>query len=183
VVGLIDQTDNFFTIVNALELDRDLDSLSADATVSAPEEVQPGAELTVTADCFFGDRQVTVAVNGEPVEAGTVDVVNGTASYTLTAPAEEGSVAVSFTGVQSGVVASADVVVTGDAAADDDDDSDKGAAAIFAGAGSSGGPLALTGTAGMSALLIALVFAAIGGVLATRRQRRSGAIEASTPQS
>ena len=182
VVGLIDQTDNFFTIVNALELDRDLDSLSADATVSAPEEVEPGAELTVTADCFFGDRQVTVAVNGEPVDAGTVDVVNGTASYTLTAPAEGGSVAVSFTGVQSGVVASADVVVTTDAAADDDDDSDKGAAAIFAGTGSSGEPLALTGTAGMSALLIALVFAAFGGVLATRRQRRSGAIEASTPQ-
>ena len=178
VVGLIDQTDNFFTIVNALELDRDLDSLSGDATISAPDEVQPGAEFTVTADCFFGDRQVTVALNGEPIEAGTVDVVNGTASYTFTAPADADSVTVSFTGVQSGVVVTGDVAVTADAATDDDK-SDDDAAAILSGAGSNGGPLALTGPVVASGLLLALMLTAIGAVLLARRPR--GARDGSTP--
>ena len=175
VVGLIDQTDNFFTIVNALELDRDLDSLSGDATISAPDEVQPGAEFTVTADCFFGDRQVTVALNGE--SAGTVDVVDGTASYTFTAPADADSVTVSFTGVQSGVVVTDDVGVTADAASDEDKSDD--GAAILSGAGSNSGPLALTGTAVASGLLLALMLTAVGAVLVARRTR--GAREGSAP--
>jgi alkaline phosphatase len=196
VVGLIDQTDNFFTIVNALELNRDLGSLSEDATIAAPAEVRPGDEFTVTASGFNGDRHVIAELDGEPVELGTLDVVDGAVSFTFTAPADGESTTVSFTGVQTDVVVSADVDVTADAiapvptpttsatpgpGAGTDTNNGDGAAAI-GGAGSNSGPLALTGTAVVPALLLALMLTVTGGVLLARRKRFRGAVETSRPQ-
>jgi alkaline phosphatase len=196
VVGLIDQTDNFFTIVNALELNRDLGSLSADATISAPAEVQPGDEFTVTASGFDGDSQAIAELDGEPVDQGTVDVVDGNVTYTFTAPTDGGSTTVTLRGVQTDVAVSADVVVAADAvtpaptptatstpapgagaSADNGD-----AAGSVGGSGSNGGPLALTGTTVVPALLLALMLSVTGGVLIARRKRFRGPIETSTPQ-
>ena len=196
VVGLIDQTDNFFTIVNALELNRDLGALSAKPVISAPAEVQPGDEFTVTASGFNGDRQVTAELDGEPVELGTVDVVDGAVSFTFTAPADGDSTTVSFTGVQTDVAVTADVVVAADAVTpvptptdtatpapgvDAGTDNNDGAAAI-GGAGSNTGPLALTGTTVVPALLLALMLTVTGAVLVARRKRFRGPIETSVPQ-
>jgi alkaline phosphatase len=118
VVGLIDQTDNFFTIVNALELNRDLVALSANATIESPPEVTPEANFTVNASGLAGDRQVTVAVDGEALDPATVDVVNGTASVELTAPSDEGSIEVTLTGVQTGTVLTAAIAVAAESDGD-----------------------------------------------------------------
>jgi len=194
VVGLIDQTDNFFTIVNALELDRDLDSLSAAATISAPAEVKPSAEFTASATGFAGDSQVIAELDGEPVDLGTVDVVDGTVNYTFTAPADADSTIVTFTGVQSEFVASATVKVTADAVVPvpaptettdpvtGDDTDNTAPAAVIGGSGSNGGPLALTGTTVVPALLLALMLTVTGAVLIARRKRFRGPIETSAPQ-
>jgi len=182
VVGLIDQTDNFFTIVNALELDRDLDALSAAAAITAPAEVKPSTEFTATATGFAGDRQVTAELNGEPVENGLIDVIDGQAAYAYTAPAALGPVTVTLTGVQSGVVVTATVTVAADAAAPAPAPG-TGDPAAGAGAtpGSNSGPLALTGASVLPALLLALMLAVTGGVLVARRKRDNGLIGASIP--
>jgi alkaline phosphatase len=193
VVGLIDQTDNFFTIVNALELDRDLDGLSAGATLSAPAQVKPTEKFTVSAAGLNGDSQVTAELDGKSVDLGTMDVVNGDASYTFTAPATLGPVTVTFSGDQTGVELTATVEVAVDAvtpvptdsatpAPVTGGDSNNGAAGSIGGAGSNGGPLALTGTTVVPALLLALMLTVTGGVLVARRKRFRGAIETSTPQ-
>ena len=189
VVGLIDQTDNFFTIVTALELDRDLDALSAAAAITAPAEVKPSTEFTATATGFAGDRQVTAALDGEPVDLGLVDVVDGQAAYAFTAPAELGTATVTLTGVQSGVVVSADVVVAADAAAPvpapapAPDSSDPTDGAGVGSNGSNSGPLALTGASVLPALLLALMLVVTGGVLVARRRRDDGLIGSSVPLS
>jgi alkaline phosphatase len=122
VVGLIDQTDNFFTIVNALELNRDLVALSANATIESPPEVTPEANFTVNASGLAGDRQVTVAVDGEALDPATVDVVNGTASVELTARSGEGSIEVTLTGVQTGTVLTATIAVAAESDGDGNGD-------------------------------------------------------------
>jgi alkaline phosphatase len=114
VVGLIDQIDNFFTIVNALELDRDLDGLSADATISAPAVVAPGSDFAVTASGIEGDRQVSgvfTPATGDPVDLGYVDVIDGVATFAVTAPTALGAGTITLTGVQSGVELTAAVDV------------------------------------------------------------------------
>jgi len=185
VVGLIDQTDNFFTIVNALELDRDLAGLSAAAAITAPAEVKPSTEFTATATGFAGDRQVTAELNGEPVENGLIDVIDGQAAYAFTSPAALGPISVTLTGVQSGVVVTATVTVAADAAAPAPG-AGTGDPAAGAGAGAGGsnaGPLALTGASVLPALLLALMLAVTGGVLVARRKRDTGLIGASIPLS
>jgi alkaline phosphatase len=195
VVGLIDQTDNFFTISNALELDRDLDGLSAGATVSAPSEVAPESSFTVSAAGLNGDRQVRAVLDAgdgaDPVDLGLVDVVDGTVTLTATAPAETGTATVTLTGVQSGMESSAAVAVVdgaivpaptatpapGDPSATPtdpagvvpggDDDGSTG------GAGTAGsGPLAFTGSDALPALVLALMLVASGAVLVARRRRQ-----------
>jgi len=184
VVGLIDQTDNFFTIVNALELDRNLDGLSAAAAITAPAAVKPSTEFTASATGFAGDRQVTAELNGEPVENGLIDVIDGQVAYAFTAPAALGPVTVTLTGVQSGVVLTATVTVAVDAAAPAPAPA-PGNPAAGAGAtpGSNSGPLALTGASVLPALLLALMLAVTGGVLVARRKRDNGLIGASVPLS
>jgi alkaline phosphatase len=176
VVGLIDQTDNFFTIVNALELNRDLDSFSAAAAVSAPAEVKPSAEFTATATGFAGDRQVTVTLNGEPVSDGLVDVIDGVATYTFTAPAATGPVTLTFTGVQSTVVAQGSVTVAADAAivpttAPTTEPAAPAAVVNGPGSGPNSGPLALTGATVIPALILALMLAITGAAIVARRKR------------
>jgi alkaline phosphatase len=185
VVGLIDQTDNFFTIVNALELDRDLAGLSAAAAITAPAEVKPSTEFTATATGFAGDRQVTAELNGEPVENGLIDVIDGQAAYAFTSPAALGPITVTLTGVQSGVVVTATITVAADAAAPAPG-AGTGDPAAGAGAGAGGsnaGPIALTGASVLPALLLALMLAVTGGVLVARRKRDTGLIGASIPLS
>lgn len=180
VVGLIDQTDNFFTITNALELNRNIDSFSAAAAVSAPAEVKPSTEFTATASGFSGDRQVTVTLNGEPVTDGLVDVIDGVATYTFTAPAATGTASLTFTGMQSTVVAQGSVTVAADAAVVPTTAPTTEPAAPAAvvngpgsnsGSGSNSGPLAFTGATALPALILALMLAITGAVFVTRRKR------------
>jgi len=197
VVGLIDQTDNFFTIVNALQLDRDLDGLSADATVSAPAEVAPGATFDVTASGVAGDRQVSGVLTpaaGDPVDLGTVDVIDGVATFSVTAPDELGSATVTLTGVQSGVVLDAAVTVADGAVAPaptasaspvpgSGDGSGSDGAGVVPGAGTAGGgPLAFTGSEALPALLLAAMLVAAGAVLVARRRRAAGTFDHSGAQ-
>ena len=100
VVGLIDQTDNFFTIANALQLDRDTDRFSASARATANDtRPRPSEKITVTGTRFGGDRQVTATAGS--TDLGTFDVIDGTVSIRYTAPAATGDVAVTLHGVQS----------------------------------------------------------------------------------
>jgi alkaline phosphatase len=193
VVGLIDQTDNFFTIVNALELDRDLDGLSADASVSAPAEVAPGTDFTVTASGLEGDRQVTgvlTPATGDPIDLGIVDVIDGVATYTVTAPDDLGASTLTLTGVQSGVELTATVTVA-DGAVTPAPTATPTPGAVPAGndtaggvgtSGSGTGPLAFTGAEVLPALLVALMLAATGAVLVARRRRQAGVIDHSGAQ-
>ncbi|NRD27306.1 alkaline phosphatase [Frigoribacterium sp. VKM Ac-2836] len=183
VVGLIDQTDNFFTIVNALQLDRDLDGLSADATISAPTEVAPGADFPVSTLGLAGDRQVTgtLDVDGAVTDLGIADVIDGVATYTVTAPTEPGSYAITVTGTQSGTTLAATVAVvegavtpapaptTPPAAVPGDGTSAGGAGPV----GSGRGPLAFTGSDALPALALALMLAGTGAALVLRRRHRA----------
>jgi alkaline phosphatase len=193
VVGLIDQTDNFFTIVNALELDRDLDGLSADASVSAPAEVAPGTDFTVTASGLEGDRQVTgvlTPATGDPVDLGIVDVIDGLATFAVTAPEGLGASTLTLTGVQSGIELTATVTVAAGAVTPAPTTTPTPGAVpagndTAGGVGTSGsgsGPLAFTGAEVLPALLVALMLAATGTVLVARRRRQAGVIDHSGAQ-
>ena len=184
VVGLIDQTDNFFTIANALQLDRDLPSLSADATISAPAEVAPGATFDVTVSGLDGDRQAS-GTYGD-LDLGTVDVIDGVATFTVTASETLGDGTVTVTGVQTGTARQAVVSVVeapvapapadpapGGAAGGTGSGTGAGTAAGAGGAGTAGsGPLAFTGSEALPALVLALLLAGAGTVLVARRRRR-----------
>ncbi|ROS48335.1 alkaline phosphatase [Frigoribacterium sp. PhB118] len=185
VVGLIDQTDNFFTIVNALQLDRDLDGLSAAATISAPTEVAPGAEFPVSTAGLAGDRQVTgtLDVDGTVTDLGIADVVDGVATYTVTAPTEPGSYTITLTGTQSGTTLATTVAVVEGAvtpapttppAAIPGDGSSAGGAGT---AGNGSGPLAFTGSDALPALLLALMLAGTGAALVLRRRHRAASVQ------
>ncbi|MGF3056018.1 alkaline phosphatase [Microbacterium sp. YY-01] len=109
VIGLTDQTDTFFTIAGALELERDLAALSADATLSVAETIAPGGTLNVSVAGLHGDRQLSGAITDAP-DAGILsrtDVINGAVSATLTAPSEPGTYELTVTGEQTGTVLTA----------------------------------------------------------------------------
>lgn len=120
VVGLTDQTDNFFTIANALTLDRDLDAFSADAVLSAPTTpVAPGGSVAISASGLEGDRQVTGTAGDTAI--GTTDVIDGGVSLALTAPSEPGEYSVALTGAQSGTALTASFTVAAGARHRDSD--------------------------------------------------------------
>ncbi|OII25497.1 alkaline phosphatase [Frigoribacterium sp. MCBA15_019] len=185
VVGLIDQTDNFFTIVNALQLDRDLDGLSTGATISAPTEVAPGADFPVSTAGLAGDRQVTgtLDVDGTVTDLGIADVIDGVATYTVTAPTAPGDYTITLTGTQSGTTLAATVAVvvgavtpaptTPPAAVPGDGTSAGGAGT----AGNGSGPLAFTGADALPALLLALMLAGTGAALVLRRRHRAASLQ------
>jgi alkaline phosphatase len=203
VVGLIDQTDNFFTIVNALELDRDLDGLSADATLAAPSLIAPGTDFVATGSGLEGDRQVAgtlTPATGDPIDLGLVDVVDGVVSYDVTAPDNLGDYTLTLTGLQSGVELSTAITVAAGAVtpeptatpqptavptpgAEPTDPSTPADGAGGAGtAGTGSGPLAFTGSEVLPAMLLALMLAGTGAVLIARRRHRAGLLDNSGAQ-
>ncbi|SEB61296.1 alkaline phosphatase [Paramicrobacterium humi] len=176
VVGLTDQTDTFFTMSNALGLNRDAAALSAGASITLDDtKLTPGEKFSFTATGFNGDRQVSGLMESEPVELGAADVIDGAASYTATAPAEEGTHTLTVTGAQTDVAATlqftvtADgvVVVPGDGSSDGDGDPDAAAAA----SGNTSGTLPWTGAEALPFLVIALLLVGIGGVMVLLRRR------------
>jgi len=103
VVGLTDQTDNFFTMANALRLDRNTAALSNQARANvARGNVRPGETVTVSAKRFAGDRQVSAVVRPGATDLGTKDVIDGNAEFSLAAPKKSGTYTVTLTGTQSG---------------------------------------------------------------------------------
>ena len=103
VVGLTDQTDTFFTMANALKLDRNTAALSDRARASIERGwVKPGASVTLNADRFGGDRQVTATLDPGATALGTADVIDSSAKLTFTAPTTPGDYVVTVAGAQSG---------------------------------------------------------------------------------
>lgn len=170
VVGLTDQTDLFFTAANGLALNQDLAALSADAKITAPSEVQPGATFTVAVEGLDADWQVGGVLASEPVDLGQRDVLSGAVTYEVTAPTEEGAHTVTVTGAQTGTELVASFTVTA-AAAPNPAPSES---AVAGGpSGQSGDPLAATGGTIPFALAgIALALVAGGTYLVIRRHRR-----------
>lgn len=176
VVGLTDQTDLFFTAANGLALERNLASLSANATISAPAEVQPGATFSVTAAGLNADWQTDATLASEPVDLGARDVLNGTVTYEVTAPMEAGAHSVTLTGAQTGTVLTAQFAVTDAASANPTPEplpTETGAAAA-GGSSNTNNPLARTGGALPIGFFVAgLLAATLGAHLASRRRRRT----------
>ncbi|MFG6503508.1 alkaline phosphatase [Microbacterium sp. P05] len=179
VIGLTDQTDLFFTSADALDLDRDLEKLSADATISVPAEVAPSTEFTATVSGLDADWQargvLTSTAGGAPVDLGQVDVLNGVATFDDLSIADPGTYTVTITGVQTGVELSANVnVVVGAVAVPSPSPSASQSAvpALVGGGSSNNGSLAITGAnapwalAGIAATMIGI------GVYAAYRRRR-----------
>ncbi|WP_435092104.1 alkaline phosphatase [Clavibacter michiganensis] len=111
VVGLTDQTDTFFTMSNALKLDRGTAALSKGASVVASDyRPDRGEEITVTGNRFAGDRQVTLTTSAGDL-VGTYDVIDGKVAIPFTAPATAGPLTLTLTGVQTGKVVTAKVTV------------------------------------------------------------------------
>jgi len=182
VVGLTDQTDNFFTIAGALQLNRDLVALSAGATLTAPEKVTPGGTLTITAAGLNGDRQVngSVSASGATARAaattiGRTDVIDGGVAVPLTAPTEPGEYTIAVTGEQTGKALSVTFTVAEGAPTTPTASPGPTAPAVALppGSGNDGGSLALTGGTIGAAALVALALIAGGLLLARARVRRA----------
>ncbi|QHC68156.1 alkaline phosphatase [Rathayibacter sp. VKM Ac-2759] len=178
VVGLTDQTDNFFTIANALTLDRDLDAFSADAVLSAPTTpVAPGGSVAISASGLEGDRQVTGTAGDTAI--GTTDVIDGGVSLALTAPSEPGEYSVALTGAQSGTALTASFTVAAGAPATatptpepTPSSTAPAAAAPWSGTSGGGSGLAFTGAdVAPFAFLAAFLLLAGAGLTLVRRKR------------
>src|SRR5699024_3240454 len=113
VVGLSDQTDTFFTMRSALELETDVAALSASADIDTPAEVAPEEDFPITGEGFAGDRQVELVIDGETERL--LDVIDASVQAGLRARAEAGEMELTLRGVHSGVEVSATIAVTDDA--------------------------------------------------------------------
>jgi alkaline phosphatase len=175
VVGFTDQTDLFFTSANSLSLNRDLTSLSADATLSlSASAVEPGAEFTASVSGLDADWQVRGLVKSDPVDLGQADVLRGDASFTTTAPTELGEHTVTLTGAQTGTVLNATLVVAENPAAvpAPTTPADPAAGAAAGGTGSNGsGVLGATGAVVAPLAALAALLMAGGTMLALRHRR------------
>lgn len=182
VAGLTDQTDTFFTIADALGLERDLATLSADATVTLPESVAPGQPFEIRVAGLAGDKTLSALLQSDPVDLGASDVVDGSAVLTATAPTEVGEHTVTVTGTQTGVSAAATFQVvasspsatstataTATAEASPTDPAASTAAAVIAGGGGSGS-LPGTGAQVLGATLVAAALIALGLLLVRARR-------------
>ena len=110
VVGLSDQTDTFFTMRSALELETDVAALSASADIDAPAEVAPEEDFQITGEGFAGDRQVELVIDGETEQV--LDVIDASVQADLRARAEAGEMELTLRGVHSRVEVSSTVAVT-----------------------------------------------------------------------
>ncbi|MDN4614878.1 alkaline phosphatase [Leifsonia sp. F6_8S_P_1B] len=188
VVGLTDQTDTFFTIANALQLERSYAKLSAGAKATpSATSVKPGQEFTVALSGWAGDRQVNGVVQSDPVTLPRTDVLSGGATITVTAPQETGQHTVTLTGAQSAVQVVVPFEVTADGAPSGQTPGGAGGGAA-GGAGGSGGSgaagdpavvagtavnaLASTGSVVAPIVVVALALL-LGGSLLWTRGRRS----------
>ncbi len=179
VVGLTDQTDNFFTMANALQLNRDTASLSSGATATlSATTVEPGAEVTVDASGFMGDRQIGATVASTPTDLGSQDVIDGTASYSFTAPSEPGAHSVTLTGRQSTKAVVVDFTVAAAGTPGEPTNppagpaGDGGAGAGGSGSSSSAGVLGNTGATVAPFVVFGGLLLAAGVVLVLQRRRR-----------
>ncbi|MCU1424044.1 MAG: alkaline phosphatase [Microbacteriaceae bacterium] len=102
IVGLTDQTDTFFTMSNALELDRNTTAFSERARLSVDRSVKPGSTVTVKADRFGGDRQVSASMAPGRAVLEPTDIIDSAATISFTAPTALGDYTVTVTGAQSG---------------------------------------------------------------------------------
>ncbi|MFL2002038.1 alkaline phosphatase [Microbacterium sp. A1-JK] len=172
VLGLTDQTDLFFTSANTLGLERDLKKLSAGATISAPAEVAPGAEYTVTVSGLNADWQATALGQPGAADLGQVDVLDGEATFTVTAPEALGAGTVTVNGVQTDVELAAEVTVVANPAPAPTSSPSPTTAPAGAGSTPSNGALAVTGAAVPWALAgIAAAMLAVGAYAVNRRRR------------
>ncbi|WP_308471806.1 alkaline phosphatase [Rathayibacter sp. AY1C4] len=103
VAGLTDQTDTFFTITNALGVDRDIRSMSFGATAElSGSSFAPGADVTLTAKGFNGDTQLIGSAPLFTDRTATRDLAGGGLTVTAKAPATPGDYSVTVTGDQTG---------------------------------------------------------------------------------
>jgi len=103
VAGLTDQTDTFFTISNALGLDRDIRSMSFGATAElSGSSFVPGAEIVLTAEGFRGDTQLIGSAPLFTDRTKTRELIDGGLTYTGKAPSTPGDYSVTVTGDQTG---------------------------------------------------------------------------------
>ncbi|WP_291046276.1 alkaline phosphatase [Herbiconiux sp.] len=184
VVGLTDQTDNFFTMADALQLERDTAVFSAEATGTlTPTTVQPGGDLVLDAAGFGGDRQIDAVVEGEAEGLGSHDLIDGSTRYEFTAPAEEGAHTVTLTGRQSGKVVEVPFTVAADAPATPSPAPtppaapapDGGAGGDAGSAGSGASVLGSTGAVVAPVLTVGALLLAAGAYLFARQRRRQHA--------
>lgn len=170
VLGLTDQTDLFFTSANALDLDRDLVSLSADATLSLEAaQVLPGATVNATVTGLDADWQVTGAFSDE--QLAQQDVLSGTAGYAFTAPEEPGTYSLRLVGSQTGTELLADVVVTETPVASPSP-SETPAPGAAPGTPGGVGSLPVTGASVGQLALLAMLLVTVGAAIAWRRRQR-----------
>jgi alkaline phosphatase len=178
VVGLTDQTDTFFTIARALQLNRDYAALSAGATVSlSATSVKPGDPITATLSGFAGDRQVNGVVQSDPVDLPRTDVLGGAATIAVTAPTELGAHTVTITGAQSGKTVTVNFEVTADGQPSGalPGGTAGGTGTTGGGSTTAAGSLASTGSfVAPMILVIALALLIAGYLFVTRGRRRPG---------
>ncbi|SDH65051.1 alkaline phosphatase [Leifsonia sp. 98AMF] len=182
VVGLTDQSDTFFTIARALELNRDYAALSAGASVTLnATTVKPGDPITATLAGFRGDRQVTGVMQSDPVALPRTDVLGGSAAITATAPTDLGAHTITVTGAQSGKAVTVNFEVTADGqpsgalpGGSAGGSTGGGNGAVTAGS-TSAGSLASTGSiVAPLIVVIALALLIAGYLFVTRGRRRPG---------
>lgn len=180
VVGLTDQSDTFFTIARALQLNRDVAALSAGASVTLnATTVKPGDPITATLAGFAGDRQVSGVLQSDPVDLGRTDVLGGAATIATTAPTELGTHTVTITGAQTGKAVTATFEVTADGqpsgAVPGGNGNGSGNGAVGSGSSTAAGSLASTGSV-LTPLIVVIALALLiaGYLLATRGRRRPG---------
>lgn len=178
VVGLTDQTDTFFTIARALQLNRDVAALSAGASVKlSTTSVKPGDPITATLSGFAGDRQVTGVVQSDPVALPRTDVLGGAATIAVTAPTELGAHTVTVTGAQSGKTVTVNFEVTADGQPSGalPGGTAGGDGTTTAGGSTAAGSLASTGSfIAPMILVVALALLIAGYLFVTRGRRRPG---------
>ncbi|MFF1571160.1 alkaline phosphatase [Leifsonia sp. NPDC058292] len=179
VVGLTDQSDTFFTIANALSLQRDVAALSAGAKVTLPDTtLAPGEPFELTLKGFNGDRQVTGVIESDPVDLPRTDVLGGSARIAGTAPTEFGAHTITITGAQSAkqVVLAVTVTADGEPAAGAGTGGGTGTGAAGGSGSAASAGLASTGSVIAPVLVAGLLLALVGYLLVSRARRRAARI-------